>query len=159
ELLSRSKGTPLTLSWCTSSRHWCPRVRGNRNGPSLHPTLWGGCQGILGGLVEGGAIGRSYDPFDQPLGNLLPYPSESPMCRIGVGLRPRSRPKVVRGRGAAPGVSMSGHVRLCLAALLFAALSTSPAASNPFDVWFSSSFDAWFKSTPVQATAPDPAED
>ena len=46
---------------------------------------------------------------------------------------------------------MSGHLRFCLAAFLFAGLSTSPAWSYPFD--------ALFNSAPVEATAPAPAEE
>jgi hypothetical protein len=41
---------------------------------------------------------------------------------------------------------MSGHLRFCLAAFLFAGLSTSPACSYPFD--------ALFNSAPAEATAP-----
>ena len=44
---------------------------------------------------------------------------------------------------------MSGHLRFCIAAFLFAGLSASPASSNPFD--------ALFNSAPAEATAPAPA--
>ncbi|MBV8921447.1 hypothetical protein [Bradyrhizobium sp.] len=46
---------------------------------------------------------------------------------------------------------MSGHLRFCLAAFLFAGLSMSPACSYPFD--------ALFSSAPAEATASAPAEE
>ena len=46
---------------------------------------------------------------------------------------------------------MSGHLRFCFVAFFLAGLSTSPAASNPFD--------ALFNSAPAEATAPAPAEE
>ena len=58
------------------------------------------------------------------------------------------------GRGATPGVFMSGHLRFCFAAfLLFAGLSTSPAFSNPF-----AAFDQAAPAS-AEATAQVPAEE
>lgn len=45
---------------------------------------------------------------------------------------------------------MSGHLRFCFAAFVFAGLSTSPASSNPFA--------DWFNVTPKQPAAPASAE-
>src|SRR5215213_402069 len=45
---------------------------------------------------------------------------------------------------------MSGHLRFCFAAFVFAGLSTSPASSNPFA--------DWFNGTPKQPAAPASAE-
>lgn len=58
-------------------------------------------------------------------------------CRIRVSFATRSPPKVARGRGAIPGVFMSGHWRFCFAAcFLLASLSTAAAASNPLAALF-----------------------
>jgi hypothetical protein len=55
-------------------------------------------------------------------------------------------------RGRNTGISMSGHLRSCFAAcVLLAALSTSPASSNPFDFLFNAA--------PAEATVPAPAEE
>jgi hypothetical protein len=77
-----------------------------------------------------------------------------PRRRIWVALQPKSRPKVMPGWGATPGVSMSGHLRFrfCFVAFLLVGLSTSPASSNPFDALFNSA------PAPAEATAPAPAE-
>lgn len=74
-------------------------------------------------------------------------------CRIRVLFATRSPRKVARGRGANPGVIMSGHWRFCFAAcFLLAGLSTAAAASNPLAALFGQTAPAE-AATQVQAPA------